>query len=187
MLRGGPALITIADRLEQTFAERGFEFQTSDEIPDSIAECEIAVVAAHGSILPEGQYIQRISNDSDLSLYPSVLANALPRSTIVVLFICSGGRLDSHRMSETAIGLVSQLMDEGCGTVIASPWPLDTRVPSHWLPAFFEEWDAGKPVIKATFVANEYVSRQMGDSPAVALAMNVFGDPLRRKLKTLQH
>jgi hypothetical protein len=178
-----PALITIAERLEQTFAERGFNFETSDEIPDSLAECEIAVVAAHGSILPEGRFIQRISNDSDLSLYPSALANALRDSTIVVLFICSGGRLDSHPISETAIGLVSQLMDQGCGTVIASPWPLDTRVPSHWLPAFLEEWEAGKSVIEATFSANEYVSRQMGDSPTIALAMNVFGDPLRKKRK----
>jgi hypothetical protein len=74
-------------------------------------------------------------------------------------------------------------MDQGCGTVIASPWPLDTRVPSHWLPAFLEEWEAGKSVIEATFSANEYVSRQMGDSPTIALAMNVFGDPLRKKRK----
>lgn len=176
-----PALTMIAERLQQTFADYGIELRTSGEIPDFLRDCEIAIVAAHGSILPEGRYIQRISNDSDLTLYPSALASALGNSTIAILFICSGGRLDSHPISETAVGLVTQLMNEGCGTVIASPWPLDTRVPSHWLPAFLEQWEAGKSVIEANFAANRYVSQQMGDSPAHALAMNVFGDPLRKR------
>jgi hypothetical protein len=175
-----PALMMIADRLEQTFAERGFELHTSTVIPDELAECEIAVVAAHGSILPEGRYIQRISNDASLTLYPSELANAMRRSTVAILFICSGGRLDSHPRSETTVGLVTQLLDEGCGTVIASPWPLDSRVPSHWLPAFLEHWESGHSVTEATFKANEKVVREMGDSPAVSLAMNVFGDPVRQ-------
>lgn len=175
-----PALTMIADRLEQTFAERGFELHTSTVIPDELAECEIAIVAAHGSILPEGRYIQRISNDASLTLYPSALANAMRHSTVAILFICSGGRLDSHPRSETTVGLVTQLLDEGCGTVIASPWPLDSRVPSHWLPAFLTHWDLGHSVAEATFKANEKVVREMGDSPAVSLAMNVFGNPVRR-------
>jgi len=65
--------------------------------------------------------------------------------------------------------------------VIASPWPLETRVPSHWLPTFLERWISGDSAIEAAFAANQQVTRQMGDSPLVALAMNVFGDPLRRR------
>jgi hypothetical protein len=177
-----PALITVAERLEETFKNHEITLHTSAEIPEDLAESEIAIIAAHGSILPEGRYIQRISNDADLTLYPAVLANAVRRSAVVILFICSGGRLDTHPIAETTVGLVRQLLDEGCGTVIASPWPLDTRVPSHWLPPFLERWEEGDSVIEATFAANQNVMKQMGDSPVVSLAMNVFGDPLRRKV-----
>jgi CHAT domain-containing protein len=144
-----PALITVAERLQETFETHEITLHTSAAIPDDLAESELAVIAAHGSILPEGRYVQRISNDAELALYPAVLANAVRRSAIVVLFICSGGRLDSHPVAETTVGLVRQLLDQGCATVIASPWPLDTRVPSHWLPAFLERWDAGDSAIEA--------------------------------------
>ncbi|MFZ0808035.1 MAG: CHAT domain-containing protein, partial [Candidatus Sulfotelmatobacter sp.] len=149
--------------------------------PDDLAESELAIVAAHGGILPEGRYVQRISDDAELALYPAVLANAVRGSAVVVLFICSGGRLDSHPVAETTVGLVRQLLDQGCATVIASPWPLDTRVPSHWLPTFLERWNAGDSAIEAAFSANQNVTKQMGDSPLDSLAMNVFGDPLRKK------
>jgi hypothetical protein len=175
-----PALISVADRLQDTFEKHGITLDTSAEIPGDLAESELAIIAAHGSILPGGRYVQRISDDAELALYPEVLANAARRSAVVVLFICSGGRLDSHPVGETTVGLVHQLLDQGCSTVIASPWPLDTRVPSHWLPAFLERWISGDSAIEAAFAANLHVTRQMGDSPLNSLAMNVFGDPLRR-------
>jgi hypothetical protein len=175
-----PALITVADRLQDTFEKHGITLDTSAEIPGDLAESELAIIAAHGSILPGGRYVQRISDDAELALYPQVLANATRRSAVVVLFICSGGRLDSHPVGETTVGLVHQLLDQGCSTVIASPWPLDTRVPSHWLPTFLERWISGDSAIEAAFAANQHVTTQMGDSPLDSLAMNVFGDPLRR-------
>jgi hypothetical protein len=170
----------IADRLQDTFGKYGITLHASAEIPGDLAESELAIIAAHGSILPGGRYVQRISDDAELALYPQVLANAARRSAVVILFICSGGRLDSHPAAETTVGLVHQLLDQGCSTVIASPWPLDTRVPSHWLPAFLEKWISGDSAIEAAFAANQNVTRQMGDSPLNSLAMNVFGDPLRR-------
>jgi hypothetical protein len=176
-----PALITVAERLNETFETHEIRLNTSAEIPDDLAESEIAIIAAHGSILPEGRYVQRISDDSELALYPAVLAHAVRQSAIVVLFICSGGRLDSHPVAETTVGLVRQLLDQGCATVIASPWPLDTRVPSHWLPTFLERWGSGDTAIVAAFAANQNVTKQMGDSPLDSLAMNVFGDPFRKK------
>jgi CHAT domain-containing protein len=139
----------------------------------------LVIVAAHGSILPEGRYVQRISNDAELALYPAVLANAVRKSAVVILFICSGGRLDTHPNAETTIGLVRQILDAGCATVIAAPWPLDIRVPSHWLPAFLKHWTAGQTVIEASYAGNQNVAQQMGDSPLDSLAMNVFGDPFR--------
>lgn len=176
-----PTLIMVAERLQETFETHGITLHNSADIPDGLFESDLAIIAAHGSILPEGRYVLRISDDAQLALHPAVLANAVRRSAIVVLFICSGGRLDSHPLAETTVGLVRQVLDEGCATVIASPWPLDARVPSHWLPAFLERWNAGDSAVAAAFAANQNVTKQMGDSPAESLAMNVFGDPLRKK------
>ena len=81
-------------------------------------------------------------------------------------------------VANTTVGLAKELLNHGCSTVIASPWPLDSRVPSHWLPQFLDSWTAGHLVIDANFEANKAVERAMGDSPARCLAMTVFGDPL---------
>jgi hypothetical protein len=174
-----PALITVAGRLQETLDQYGISLRTTAQVPDDLAESELVIVAAHGSILPEGRYVQRISNDAELALYPAVLANAVRKSAVVILFICSGGRLDTHPNAETTIGLVRQILDAGCATVIAAPWPLDIRVPSHWLPAFLKHWTAGQTVIEASYAGNQNVAQQMGDSPLDSLAMNVFGDPFR--------
>jgi tetratricopeptide (TPR) repeat protein len=176
-----PALIMVAERLDETLKTNEITLHTSAAVPNDLAEAEIAIIAAHGSILPEGRYVQRISDDADLTLYPAVLANAVRGSAIVILFVCSGGRFDTHPVAETTVGLVRELLDQGCSTVIASPWPLDTRVPSHWLPTFLERWNSGETAICASFAANQNVMKQMGDSPLESLAMNVFGDPLRTK------
>lgn len=176
-----PALITLAERLQETFETYGITLHTSATIPEDLAESELAIIAAHGGILPEGRFIQRISDDAAMAIYPAALANAVRGTAVVVLFICSGGRLDSHPVAEMTVGLVRQLLDQGCATVIASPWPLDTRVPSHWLPVFLQRWTAGDSAIEATFIANQNVMKHMGDSPLDSLAMNVFGDPLRKK------
>jgi hypothetical protein len=76
------------------------------------------------------------------------------------------------------VGLVKRLLDNGCRTVVAPPWPLRTDVPPRWLPAFLESWSASAPVIDACFDANAAVRAALGDDPATDLAMAVYGDPL---------
>jgi hypothetical protein len=71
----------------------------------------------------------------------------------------------------------------GCTTVIASPWPIDSRIPSHWLPAFLEAWDAGVPVIDALFEANARVRDHFSAEFRDCLAMSIYGDPLRTKVR----
>lgn len=175
-----PALITVAERLHDCLEEYAIELDTRAELPDDLHDSALVVVAAHGGILPEGRFVQRLSDDSNLALYPSALANSVRNSQIVILFVCSGGRVDSHPTAETTVGLVKEILDQGCNTVIASPWPLDTRVPSHWLPPFLKHWTAGMSVIKAVYRANQNVAKELGDSPLDCLAMNVFGDPVSR-------
>jgi hypothetical protein len=176
-----PALTTIADRLRDCLSEHRIDLNTSASLPDDLNDAELVVIAAHGGILPEGRVIQRVSDDANLAMYPATLASAVNGSSIVVLFVCSGGRIDSHPTGETTVGLVKELLNQGCSTIIASPWPLNVSVPPHWLPVFLREWIAGKTPTEATFLANKEVEKRLGDAPLDCLAMNVFGDPLRRK------
>jgi len=91
--------------------------------------------------------------------------------------VCSGGRQDEHPVASTTVGLPKQLLERGSSAVIASPWPLDSRVPSHWLPAFLTAWEAGDKLIDANASANRAVAREMGDSPARVMAMTLYGNP----------
>lgn len=96
------------------------------------------------------------------------------------MFVCSGGRSDKHPAANMTIGLTRQLLDRGCSTVVASPWPLASSITPRWFPAFLERWDAGDQVIDAVFKANQDVGKATGYDPARFLALHVFGDPFRR-------
>jgi hypothetical protein len=109
------------------------------------------------------------------------LAGVLRNIGIIILFVCRGGRADNHRSANATVGLARQLLDRGSPVVIASPWPLDARVPYHWLPEFLSAWIHGNPVIEANFKANRKVALALGDDPAYCLAMSVYGDPLRTR------
>jgi len=134
-------------------------------------------VTAHGGVHPEGRYFQVVSDEGVLRVTAGDLANALRNICVVVLFVCSGGRADKHPAANTTLGLAKQIVDRGCSAVIASPWPLDARVPSHWLPAFLDQWTKGATLIEANFEANRVVDRRFAQDPARGLAMTVFGNP----------
>jgi len=177
------ALAMVADRLQESLDQYKIALDTGAEPPGDLNDSELVVIAAHGGILPEGRYLQRLADDAEMAMYPARLANAVSGSSIVILFVCSGGRIDPHPIGETTVGLVKELFDQGCSTVIASPWPLEVGVPPNWLPVFLKEWMAGKTPIEATFLANKNVENRLGDSPLQCLAMNVYGDPLRLKYR----
>jgi hypothetical protein len=181
-----PALPMVAERLRACLERYKIALDTGASVPEDLNDSELVIIAAHGGILPEGRYIQRLSDDAVSAMHPVSLANAVRGSSIVILFVCSGGRVDPHPSGETTVGLVKELFHEGCLTVIASPWPLEVGVPAHWLPVFLEGWLAGGTPIEATFLANKAVEKRLGDSPLRCLAMNVFGDPLRTKCQTVK-
>jgi hypothetical protein len=167
----------IADRLSPVLDQHHIHLDTSAALPALFQGAELAIIAAHGSIVPEGQYFQLVADDARLRVSANEFAGALRNVGVVVLFVCSGGRADKHPASNTTVGLSKQLLDYGCSTVIASPWPLDPRVTYHWLPSFLDAWGRGAPVIDANFVGNCDVSKAFPYEPARALAMTVYGDP----------
>jgi hypothetical protein len=172
-------LAMIKDRLDGTFVGHDIAVDTKTEIPASLEGLKLAIIAAHGGIVPEGRFFQVVADDADMKISASALARAVRNVGVVILFVCSAGRFDKHPMASTTVGLTKQLLDRGCSTVIASPWPLHASVPAYWLPAFLDAWSSGIPVIEANFQANKAVERAMGDFPAYCLAMSVFGNPLQ--------
>lgn len=182
---GGSASETlpmIAERLEPTLTEYGFTVDNGPTLPEAFAGATMAVITAHGSIHPEGRFFQVVSDEGILRVTPGALAAALRNVGTVVLFVCSGGRADKHPGAHTTLGLAKQILDRGCQSVIASPWPLDSSVPSHWLPVFLEHWSRGEPLIQANFAANKIVDQYFALDPAKGLAMTVFGNPMVRRV-----
>lgn len=182
----GHTLQMITGRLENTFDVHGFSFDTGADLPGNFAGATMAVIAAHGSIHPDGRYFQVVSDEGSLRVSTSDMANALRNIDVVVLFVCSGGRTDLYPGANTTIGLAKQILDRGCNAVIGSPWPLDSSVPAHWLPPFLDHWASGATAMAATFEANKVVDKAFRLDPARGLAMTVFGNPLVRKPRTLR-
>jgi hypothetical protein len=178
---GSVTLQIMAARLRDTLNEHGIDLDEEPAIPKRLAGAELAVVAAHGGLLPGGHYFHVIANDAELRSAAGRFAEAIRGAEVAVLFVCSGGRVDSHPMSNTTVGLVKYALDAGCKCVVASPWPLDSRVPSYWLPAFLSAWEKGQPVVDAVFEANQAVKSRFSAEQRDYLAMSVYGDGLRTR------
>lgn len=168
-------------RLEGTFHEYNFDIDTGRELPREMSDAGLAVVTAHGGLTAQGRYIHSIRDEGSLIEAPAALASALAGVEVVILFVCSGGRVDKHPWGNTTVGLPKQLLNKGCRTVIASPWPLDVKVTYCWLEPFLREWEGGATALEATKIANEAVAKSLGDSPQYSLAMTVYGDVLLTK------
>ncbi|MFM0619779.1 CHAT domain-containing protein [Paraburkholderia nemoris] len=168
-------------RLRGTFDSFGFVVDTGRNLPRDLSDARLAVVTAHGGLTAEGRYIHSIRDEGTLIEAPAALAAALAGIEVVILFVCSGGRLDKHPWDNTTVGLPKQLLHKGCRAVIASPWPLDVKVTYRWLEPFLSEWEAGATLLQATKKANEAVAQALGDGPQYFLAMTVYGDLLLTK------
>lgn len=168
-------------RLSGTFEEFGFLVDTSRRLPGDMSDAGLVVVTAHGGLAQEGRYLHSIRDEENLVEPPSALAASLAGVELVILFVCSGGRIDKHPWGNRTIGLPRQLLDKGARAVIASPWPLDVKVTYTWLEPFMNAWNTGATVLQATKMANEVVAKRLGDNPQYSLAMSVYGDVLMTK------
>lgn len=168
-------------RLSGTFEDFGFTVDSGQRLPREMSNARLAVITAHGGLTSEGRYIHSIRDEGDLIEAPSELAFALTGVEVVILFVCSGGRIDNHPWDNRTVSLPKQLLDRGSRAVIASPWPLDVKVTYRWLEPFLNSWESGLTILQATKVANEAVSRALGDNPQYCLAMTVYGDVLLKR------
>ena len=168
-------------RLGPIFDHHGFTTDTSGRIPENVRRASIAIATAHGQLTTEQRYIHSIADEHDLTESPVALARALAGVELVILFVCSGGRVDRHPIANTTVSLPKMLLDRGCRAVVASPWPLAAAVPGNWLERFLEAWEGGDTVLQANFKANQHVAERLGQEPALSLAMAAYGDVLLTK------
>ena len=168
-------------RLSGCFEDFGFVVDTGCQLPCDMRNAPIAVVTAHGGLNKEGRYLHSIRDDGDLIVAPAALAAALAGVELVILFVCSGGRIDKNPLDNSTTSLPKQLLNNGCRTVIASAWPLNVMVTYNWLEPFLHAWEAGSTALDATKVANDHVAQRLGDFPQYFLAMRVYGDILLTK------
>lgn len=175
----GQTLVMAKERLDETIERYGIKLDIGEKLPDTFWGAEMSLVVAHGSVLPEGKYFQRVSDEGTLKVTTEEFARAFKNVGLIVLFVCSAGRIDKSPDGETTYGLARELLQQGCSAVVASPWPLDSRVPYHWFPAFMDAWSSGKNIADATFIANNYVAENFSSDLRNCLAMTVFGDGLR--------
>jgi hypothetical protein len=177
-VEGLPALAVLADPLRASFESHAVELFNGEDTPAELSNSDMVIVGAHGGLGEDKRYFRVVTDDVDLALASSTVSGALRNIGVVVLFVCSGGRIDKHPGASTTIGFAKQLLARGCRAVVAPPWPLDTSVPPAWLPTFLDRWMAGAPVLDACFDANAAVRAVRGAVPSADLAMTVYGDPL---------
>lgn len=181
---GRAVLAPLADRIEPLLTEAGIALTRSAEPPAGLGAADVAIVMAHGGLIPGQRYFQVVSDDAGKRWSSRDLGSALKYTHLVVLFVCSAGRLDQPPGARAVVGLSRRLLAEGCRAVVASPWPLDVAVPPRWLPAFLAALDNGAAVTDAVFAANRALSEWTSCNPPHAYAMHLFGDPTLRLPRT---
>jgi hypothetical protein len=159
----GTTFVTLGERLADTLKEHGVRLNNEERLPRRFDESELAIVVAHGGLLPDGSFFQRVHDEGHVVVDAEDFADAF-----------------RHPESITSVGLAKRLLAAGASAVVASPWPVQTRVTYHWLPAFLRAWDEGCTLSDAVFRANEATDKALGDLTCT-LAMNVYGDPLVRR------
>lgn len=175
------ALVAVIQRTDAAFQAHNFEVNTSGSLPDNLVNAQIAVIAAHGSVGTDGRFLHRVTDEKELVISPRVLTHALAGTELVILFICSGGRVDRDPQANTAIGLPKLLLMAGSRVVIASPWPITPIISGCWLETFMAEWERGQTALDATFAANAAVDARFGQVPQYAMAMTAYGDVMLTK------
>ncbi|WP_349984213.1 CHAT domain-containing protein [Stenotrophomonas sp. WHRI 8082] len=175
------ALVAVIQRTDTAFQQYGFRVDTNGSLPEDLVDAQIAVIAAHGSVGTDGRFLHRVTDEKELVISPRALTQALAGTELVILFICSGGRVDRHPHSNTTIGLPKLLLMAGSRVVIASPWPITPIISGYWLETFMAEWERDETALDSTFVANAAVDMKFGYVPQYAMAMTAYGDVMLKR------
>jgi tetratricopeptide (TPR) repeat protein len=172
-------LAILSNELETPLRARGFAVSTETNPPIGLEGSDITVVGAHGCLWNDNGPFRAVADEGVERMSASALAAELADCGVVVLLICSGGRIDREALSFRASGLPYELLQRGCRAVVASPWAISALVARQWVIKFVDSCLEGMPVAEAAFAASRLVAKR---EPGFcdSLAMQVFGDPALR-------
>ncbi|HEX7631044.1 MAG TPA: CHAT domain-containing protein, partial [Lacunisphaera sp.] len=179
---GDQAMGTLYAELPAVFAQSGIARLESGILPD-LASRKLVVIGCHGRGSNQEGFVQLM--DGDTAYEPDAVANRVADSTVVVLFVCHGGRGDEALYSHETAGLTSSLLSHGVRAVVAALWPLDASLAAPWLEEFGKT-DRGASVVERVDQAQRAVARRpafaerFGEHPLVKTAFTVFGDGVVR-------
>lgn len=174
----GP-LGTLRRGVRDTIENTGIRLEEGTRPPADLQGADLAVIGGHGGLHHENRWFRVVQDEGSFWLTPKSIAESVIDANIVVLFVCNAGRVDANPFVHSGTGLARKILDHGVRAVVASPWPLRSRVPSDWLPVFLESLHDGSTVSEANFEANQSLSEhdRYIHNPSHTLAMNVIGDP----------
>lgn len=176
---GLSALAIVGQSLREVAAKHQLSVIADPELPPRVLPVDLAIVAAHGALGAGDEFLVRVAGEDETRYAARGLAENLRRARVVVLAVCSGGRLDTEHFSNRLTGLPLELLERGTRAVVASPWTLSAPHAARWLKHFLELWDSNLPIADCVYQANE-ASRALHE-PADFLAMHLYGDPFQSK------
>lgn len=169
------ALSILADRIPQVVEPYGFKL---DGVPFSKGKLiEVAMVVGHGHVDSDSHFLATVRDGAGNAYRPTDLARRIAPAALVLLLVCSAGRLDSVHGTLQTVGLSRDLVDRGVRAVVASRWPIDAVVVGYWVEAFLPGWESGQSLLEAVHRANQAV-RHLYSHPRDWASMTVYGDPL---------
>lgn len=173
------ALLILKTALEDLQNSSDLALAIGPILPSHLRPLDLLVVAGHGGLGVEERFFVTAAGEDGTQHTSSTFAANLAGSRVVVLLVCSGGRVDVDPFSDRLVGMHVELLDRGVRTVVASPWKLQSTSAAEWIRHFLHAWRLGRIVAQCVFDANEALT-QAGE-PADYLAMHVYGDPFQRR------
>lgn len=161
---------------------RAARISNEGNFPTDLRSKEMVILGGHGGLKSENGIFDSISSDSgNTRLYPDQIGPRLANTKLVILFICSGGRVDPHPFASSSLGIPQTILNHGCASVIAPTWPLDVFSSEKWLSTFLRHWDAGVDAAECNFRANRELEAGSGGDIVKGLNMHIYGCPDIRK------
>ena len=170
-------LSLLREDVADVFADNDVAVDSSPSPSIALAQAEVAIIAGHGGLASANRYFRSFTNDDDRATSISKIADLTRRSRLVILFVCSGGRVDPDPESGAGIGLARRLLAKGAQAVIAPPWPVPVFIARPWLKAFLPLWRSEQPLIDCCYLANQQVGEATSYDPSRYLAMTLYGNP----------
>ena len=165
---------------EKVLEEYNISLDTSHYLPKNLTKSKMIMITAHGGIDERSNNFTSISDEGSIKLHYRDFAENVSNNELVILFVCNAGRFDNHPYQSSTISLQRELLRQGCHTIIASPWPLDSFMTTKWFKLFLQKWiNKALTVSQAVHSTNNELLNQDFD-PSKYLALNVYGNPFKK-------